>query len=48
MTEYEIRAVSRTDEWDVFYRREWIATFATKTDAEIFIKIKKINDILTA
>ena len=38
----------RYTEWEVFCGDTWIASFARKTDAEIFIKIKQIETILTA
>lgn len=34
--------------WDVFADDEWIACFDYETDADLFIRFKRINDILTS
>ncbi len=34
-------------EWEVFNNSEWLASFSRKSDAELFVKIKQINDILS-
>ena len=47
MNKYDIRYDADRDEWYV-YADGWIASFAEKQDAELFVKIKQINEILTA
>jgi hypothetical protein len=34
--------------WVVHYRQGWIAEFARKEDAELFVKFKRIEEIITA